>query len=220
MQSLIISKARSLEDSRLLPPHPTALFDQSETLSHFDDLGHRKFRSNNTAGPGPDLPQGLSAASPTRWKQLVGDARIDKKELNATEPQAQVLETFENPAAAASFYRISPPTCQSSRISVATTGSYYSTEQSEENTRREAEADVNFALRLRIFRLPCLSPSEGQQICCASCASETQMTRSYACTQCLRGICQICVAQLMAKKWSRRRCPWCSANGAQFQPNH
>jgi len=86
MQSLIISKARSLEDSRLLPPHPTALFDQSETSSHFDDLGHRKLNSNHTGGPAPDLPQELSAASPSRWKQLVGDARIDKKELDATEP--------------------------------------------------------------------------------------------------------------------------------------
>jgi hypothetical protein len=83
---LITSKARSLEDSRLLPPQPTALFNQSETLSHFDDLGYRKFNSNNTAGHAPDVPQGLSAASPTRWKQLVGDARIDTEELDATEP--------------------------------------------------------------------------------------------------------------------------------------
>ncbi|KAH8589085.1 hypothetical protein B0O99DRAFT_340745 [Bisporella sp. PMI_857] len=220
MQSPVTSKARSFEDSRLLPPHPTALFDQSETLSNFDDLGHRKINSNYTSGPATDVPQELSASSPIRWKQLVGDARIDKEELDATEPHAQVLETFKNPAAVASFYKISLPTCQLSRIAIMTTGLYYITEQSEESTHREAEADANFALRRRIFRLPCVSPSEGQQICCAFCEGETQMTRSYACTQCLRGICQICVARLMAKKWSRRRCPWCSADGAQFQPNH
>ncbi|CZR65579.1 uncharacterized protein PAC_15479 [Phialocephala subalpina] len=193
---------------------------QSEILSPFIVSGHHKFNSNDTAGLTSDMPQELPDASFGGWRQLVEDARIANKELDGREPHTQVLKTIENQVAAASFCEALLPTRQPSEIEIRTTRLYYITECSEENTLREAEADANLALEHWISGLPCVSPSEGSQFHCASCESRTQMTRSYACTQCLRGICQICVTRLMAKKWTRRRCPWCSADGAQFKPNH
>jgi hypothetical protein len=134
--------------------------------------------------------------------------------------QAQVLASLENPATTASIYNASLPMRQLSEIEITTTRLYYATEHSEGTLLRQAEANANFASGRQSSGLPCTSPSKGLQIYCASSESETQMTHSYARTQCLRGVCQICVTRLMAKKWTRRICPWCSIQGAQFKPNH
>lgn len=109
---------------------------------------------------------------------------------------------------------------QLSEIEITTTRLYYAIEYSKGTVLRQAEANAKFASGRESSGLPCTSPSKGLQIYCASYESETQMTHSYACTQCLRGVRQICVTRLMAKKWTRRICPWCSIQGAQFKPNH
>ncbi|KAH7402997.1 hypothetical protein BKA64DRAFT_706506 [Cadophora sp. MPI-SDFR-AT-0126] len=163
------------------------------------------------------MPQELTAV--TRWKQLVEGARTAEEESDGREPHAQVSETYGNPAEAASFYKAFLPTRQPSQLEITATKLYHITGHSEKGTLREAEADSNFAVGYWVRGLPCVSPSEGFQIHCPSCKSNTQLIRSYACTQCLRGICQTCVTRLMAKKWKKRRCPWCHTDGAQFKPN-
>jgi len=97
---------------------------------------------------------------------------------------------------------------------------HYATERSEGNNLRDSEADANFDLGHRISGLPCVSPSKGSDpsqglgIQCASREKGTQMIAAYACTQCLCDVCQICITRLIAKKWTKRKCPWCSVNGA------
>src|SRR5436305_6472357 len=103
------------------------------------------------------------------------------------EKQAQALETSENPTATTSLYKALLPTQQPSHIEMATTRLFYAEEQFEGNVLGKSEADANFSTGRGTSGLPCVSPSQGLQIFCAACESETEMAKSYACTQCLRG---------------------------------
>ena len=135
--------------------------------------------------------------------------------------QAQVLETSEDLATTTSLCNVPLSTRYPlSQLEIVTMRLHYTTERSEGNNVRDSEAGANFDLGRRISGLPCVSPSKGLEIQCPSCEKETQMIAAYACTQCLRGVCQICVTELMAKKWTKRKCPWCSVDGAQFKPNY
>ncbi|KAH6667274.1 hypothetical protein B0J14DRAFT_187233 [Halenospora varia] len=163
----------------------------------------------------------------SKRKQPLEDARIAEQESGGSERHTQVLETLEALATTTSLCNVPlltrhPP----SQLEILTTRLHYASERLEGNNLRESEADANFDIGRRILGLPCLSPSkilntsQCLEIQCASCEKGTQMIRAYACTQCLRGVCQICVTRLMAKKWTKRKCPWCSVNGAQFKPNY
>ena len=52
-------------------------------------------------------------------------------------------------------------------------------------------------------------PSGGAnvQIYCAACQGVSLLRESYACTECVCGLCQMCVDVLMAGQGARRRCP-------------
>jgi hypothetical protein len=65
------------------------------------------------------------------------------------------------------------------------------------------------------------SPSltgRGIQIYCAACQNVSPLKESYACTECICGICQQCVDVLMAEQGARRRCPRCATVGGKFKP--
>ncbi|KAH8602606.1 hypothetical protein B0O99DRAFT_498711, partial [Bisporella sp. PMI_857] len=60
--------------------------------------------------------------------------------------------------------------------------------------------------------------SVGTQIYCAACQGVSLLKESYACTECICGICQACVDVLMAEQGARRKCPRCATIGGRFKP--
>jgi hypothetical protein len=58
------------------------------------------------------------------------------------------------------------------------------------------------------------------QIYCAGCHRLSVLRDSYACTECICGICKDCVDAISSEQ-SRRRmagCPKCAAIGGKFKP--
>jgi hypothetical protein len=58
------------------------------------------------------------------------------------------------------------------------------------------------------------------QIYCAGCHRLSVLKDSYACTECICGLCKECVDTIYSEQ-SRRRlasCPKCSAIGGKFKP--
>lgn len=60
--------------------------------------------------------------------------------------------------------------------------------------------------------------SQNPQIYCAACLGISQLKESYACTECICGLCQACVGILMGEQGARRKCPRCHTIGGRFKP--
>ncbi len=60
------------------------------------------------------------------------------------------------------------------------------------------------------------------EIYCAGCHVVSKLKESYACTECIAGLCQQCVDVLMAEGEKghgvRSRCPRCGCVGGKFRP--
>ncbi|KAH7162978.1 hypothetical protein B0J13DRAFT_25870 [Dactylonectria estremocensis] len=56
------------------------------------------------------------------------------------------------------------------------------------------------------------------QIYCAACQGFSLLKDSYACTECICGLCPTCVEVLMAEHGARRKCPRCATIGGRFKP--
>jgi hypothetical protein len=83
------------------------------------------------------------------------------------------------------------------------------------------ESGDNFHMESRDLGLSDSSPSfssQSIQIYCAACQGISQLRESYACTECICGICQACVDVLMAEQGARRKCPRCATIGGKFKP--
>lgn len=60
--------------------------------------------------------------------------------------------------------------------------------------------------------------SQNTQIYCAACQGVALLRESYACTECICGLCQACVDVLMGEQGARRKCPRCATIGGRFKP--
>ncbi|KAL6869818.1 hypothetical protein ACO1O0_001149 [Amphichorda felina] len=60
--------------------------------------------------------------------------------------------------------------------------------------------------------------SQAIQIYCAMCGGISRLRNSYACTECICGLCQTCVEVLMQEHGARRKCPRCATIGGRFKP--
>jgi hypothetical protein len=60
--------------------------------------------------------------------------------------------------------------------------------------------------------------SQNIQIYCAACQGISLLRESYACTECICGLCQACVDVLMSEQGARRKCPRCATIGGRFKP--
>ncbi|VZH86875.1 unnamed protein product [Fusarium fujikuroi] len=56
------------------------------------------------------------------------------------------------------------------------------------------------------------------QIYCAACQGFSLLKDSYACTECICGLCPTCVEVLMTEHGARRKCPRCATIGGRFKP--
>ncbi|KJZ76696.1 hypothetical protein HIM_04032 [Hirsutella minnesotensis 3608] len=81
------------------------------------------------------------------------------------------------------------------------------------------ENGENFQIGAR--GMPDSSPSyaaQNIQIYCAACQNVSHLKTSYACTECICGLCSTCVEVLMAEQGARRKCPRCATIGGRFKP--
>ncbi|KAI0199173.1 hypothetical protein F4808DRAFT_222643 [Astrocystis sublimbata] len=65
------------------------------------------------------------------------------------------------------------------------------------------------------------SPSYSSQnvhIYCAACQRTSKLKESYACTECICGLCRDCVNILMEEQGTRRKCPRCATIGGRYKP--
>ncbi|KAI0514839.1 hypothetical protein F5B22DRAFT_636911 [Xylaria bambusicola] len=65
------------------------------------------------------------------------------------------------------------------------------------------------------------SPSYSSQdvhIYCAACQRTSKLRESYACTECICGLCRDCVNILMEEQGTRRKCPRCATIGGRYKP--
>ncbi|KAL7936052.1 hypothetical protein V8C35DRAFT_333206 [Trichoderma chlorosporum] len=60
--------------------------------------------------------------------------------------------------------------------------------------------------------------SQNIQIYCAACHSVSLLKNSYACTECICGLCSTCVEVLMSEHGARRKCPRCATIGGRYKP--
>lgn len=60
--------------------------------------------------------------------------------------------------------------------------------------------------------------SQNIQIYCAACHGVSLLKSSYACTECISGLCSTCVEVLLAEQGARRKCPRCATIGGRFKP--
>ncbi|KAI3329389.1 hypothetical protein HD806DRAFT_519563 [Xylariaceae sp. AK1471] len=65
------------------------------------------------------------------------------------------------------------------------------------------------------------SPSYSSQdvlIYCAACQRTSKLRESYACTECICGLCRDCVNILMEEQGAHRKCPRCATIGGRYKP--
>ncbi|EPE08927.1 transcription factor [Ophiostoma piceae UAMH 11346] len=61
-------------------------------------------------------------------------------------------------------------------------------------------------------------PQQPVQIYCAVCHGLSPLKESYACTECICGLCQPCVDIMVREQGGRRECPRCHTVGGRFKP--
>ncbi|KAF1365113.1 hypothetical protein EJ07DRAFT_161225 [Lizonia empirigonia] len=89
------------------------------------------------------------------------------------------------------------------------------------------ESSIESAISGQNFHMPSQSLSESSptfpypvQIYCAACRKLSNLRDSYACSECICGLCQECVDVLVSEHTRGRapRCPRCNAIGGKFKP--
>jgi hypothetical protein len=89
------------------------------------------------------------------------------------------------------------------------------------------ESSIESAISGQNFHMPSQGLSDSSptypypvQIYCAACRKLSNLKDSYACSECICGLCQECVDVLVSEHTRGRtpRCPRCSAIGGKFKP--
>jgi len=89
------------------------------------------------------------------------------------------------------------------------------------------ESSIESALSGQNFHMPSQGLSDSSpiyaqpvQIYCAACRRLSILKNSYACSECICGLCQECVDVLVSEQTRGRtaRCPRCGAVGGKFKP--
>lgn len=185
-----------------------------------DEQAHLRRMSHDRKAFSAEPSSALSAAYGKRWEDLIDaatSATEDVDEDRTPVPQSPIsvnrasLPPF--PAAQFQGYQASP-------LQQALTPPSYAPEAPEPFPSVESgESGDNFHIESR--GLSDSSPSfssQGTQIYCAACQGISLLKDSYACTECICGICQACVDVLMAEQGARRKCPRCATIGGRFKP--
>ncbi|RYP27295.1 hypothetical protein DL768_011281 [Monosporascus sp. mg162] len=60
--------------------------------------------------------------------------------------------------------------------------------------------------------------AQNVHIYCAACQGVSKLRESYACTECICGLCRVCVNVMMEEQGAIRKCPRCATIGGRFKP--
>lgn len=171
-----------------------------------------------------------------RWEDLIDAAKsatedIDEDRTPVSLISPDVLDTCltsQMPHSPVSIHRQSLPplsqnpfaSYQASPLQQALTPPSYNPEAPDPFPSVESgESGDNFHIESR--GLSDSSPSyssQNTQIYCAACQGVSLLRESYACTECICGLCQACVDVLMGEQGARRKCPRCATIGGRFKP--
>lgn len=179
-----------------------------------------------------------------RWEDLIdaadqaasaaGDIDEDRtpvSDLGICLRRRTLLTMQQMPQSPMSFHRSSlppfnqpqlqPGSYQASPLQQALTPPSYNQDTIDPfpSVESSTESGENFHMRSR--GLSDSSPSwssQNPQIYCAACQSVSLLKSSFACTECICGLCHACVEVLMAEQGARRKCPRCATIGGRFKP--
>lgn len=197
--------------------------------------------------PGHERPRPYSAEPTARspWDDLLDaatsvateDMTEDRTPVSRTTPTSiirtpMLTKNPQMPQSPVSIQRASLPpfphqqfghsTYQASPLQQALTPPTYAQEVPEPFPSVESgESAENFHLGAHVMTdsSPNYSQnSQNTQIYCAACQSVSLLRDSYACTECICGLCPACVEILMAEQGARRKCPRCATIGGRFKP--
>ena len=190
--------------------------------------------------PGGGDRKALSAEPPgdfgKRWEDLIDAAAsatedIDEDRTPVSLKSAAMFDprlTSQVPQSPVSIHRASLPPFsqgaltgyQASPLQQALTPPSYNPDGPDPFPSVESgESGDNFHIESR--GLSDSSPSfssQNTQIYCAACQGVSLLRESYACTECICGLCQACVDVLMGEQGARRKCPRCATIGGRFKP--
>ncbi len=175
-----------------------------------------------------------------RWEDLIDaaasateDIDEDRTHVGPRSPHAGTPTlTFQVPQSPVSIHRASLPpfshqqqqqhfqSYQASPLQQALTPPSYAQEAPDPFPSVEsAESGDIFNMESR--GLSDSSPSyssQSPQIYCAACQSVSLLKESFACTECICGLCHACVEILVGEQGARRKCPRCNTIGGKFKP--
>ncbi|KAL3417880.1 hypothetical protein PVAG01_10890 [Phlyctema vagabunda] len=177
----------------------------------------------------------LSAAYGKRWEDLIDAATSATEDVEEDRTPVSLMNATEDgrlkyqvPPSPISVNRASLPPFQPSHFQgyqasplqqALTPPSYVPDAPDPFPSVESGESGGNFHIESQ--GLSDSSPSfsaSNIQIYCAACQGISLLKESYACTECICGICQACVNILMAEHGARRKCPRCATIGGRFKP--
>ncbi|KAM4055085.1 RfeD protein [Hirsutella rhossiliensis] len=107
---------------------------------------------------------------------------------------------------------------QASPLQQALTPPSYNQDSADPFPSVESGENFHMAPRGLNDSSPTYPSAHNIQIYCAACQGVSQLKGSYACTECICGLCPACVEVLMAEHGARRKCPRCATIGGRFKP--
>ncbi|KAF4950673.1 hypothetical protein FGADI_8077 [Fusarium gaditjirri] len=188
----------------------------------------RRIQNEERYRPGNDrkaLSAEPSADFGKRWEDLIdaadqaASAAGDIDEDRTPVPQSPVSMHRSSLPPFPHQPQFQPASYQASPLQQALTPPSYAQDAVEPFPSVESgESGDNFHIGTR--GLSDSSPYSAQniQIYCAACQGFSLLKDSYACTECICGLCPTCVEVLMTEHGARRKCPRCATIGGRFKP--
>ncbi|KAG8428350.1 hypothetical protein J3459_004013 [Metarhizium acridum] len=187
----------------------------------------RRFQNEDRFRPANDrkaLSAEPSADFGKRWEDLIdaadqaASAAGDLDEDRTPVPQSPV--PIHRASLPPFSHQFQPGSYQASPLQQALTPPSYNQDSIDPFPSVESgESGENFHIGSRGLNdsSPTYS-SQNTQIYCAACQNASLLKSSYACTECICGLCSACVEVLMAELGARRKCPRCATIGGRFKP--
>ncbi|KAK5990587.1 hypothetical protein PT974_08856 [Cladobotryum mycophilum] len=190
----------------------------------------RRIQNEERLRPGNNDRKALSAEPSAdygkRWEDLIdaadqaASAAGDVNEDRTPMPQSPVSIHRASLPPFSHHHFQNPTSYQASPLQQALTPPSYNQDVIEPFPSVESgESGENFHIGAR--GLADSSPaysSQTIQIYCAACQGVSLLKNSYACTECICGLCSACVEVLMSEHGARRKCPRCATIGGRFKP--
>ncbi|KAG9235764.1 hypothetical protein BJ875DRAFT_528287 [Amylocarpus encephaloides] len=188
--------------------------------SRGENAAHLRRMSYDRKAYSAEPSSALSAAYGKRWEDLIDAATSATEDADEDRTPVPPSPISVNRASLPPFSASHFQGYQASPLQQALTPPSYLPEAPEPFPSVESgEGGDMFHIESR--GLSDSSPSfssQSIQIYCAACQNVSPLRESYACTECICGICQACVDVLMAEQGARRKCPRCATIGGRFKP--